>query len=164
MAKISLTQRDVREALKDVVREEMQKENAVKQQLRLKEAKKINYGDNCPYCKAVVSLISKNGEWKEVGKNLYLVQACPACKEEIWCRIIEQRSSDSMFAETIVTGVFMKKSDVIRDKTQKTQSNTEEKPHPAPKVFRNNSIDTSDNSVKIYDIKMYGDTVKLGEK
>lgn len=65
MAKISLTQRDVREALKDVVREEMQKENAVKQQLRLKEAKKINYGDNCPYCEAVVSLISKNGEWKD---------------------------------------------------------------------------------------------------
>ncbi len=164
MAKISLTQRDVREALKDVVREEMQKENAAKQQLRLKEAKKINYGDKCPYCEKLVTLISKDGEWKEIGKKLFLVEPCPECKEEIWCRITEHRSSDSMFAESVLTGIFMKKSDVIKEKTPITQENKEEKPHPDPKVFKNDDINMGNNSVKIYDIRMYGDTVKLGEK
>lgn len=158
MGKISLTQRDVREALKDVVREEMLKEEAAKKSKRFAEAKKMNFGDNCPHCNALVSLKGKDGEWKEVGKYLYLVQPCPACNQDIWCRVVEHRSSDSIFAEAVLVGIFLRKEDVIKEKrpiaTQNGNTNTE----IPVKTYHNKEV-INHNGVKIYDIKAYGDTL-----
>ena len=63
MAKISLSQKDVQNALKDVVKEELAKEKDASNRKMLEQAKKVDYGGNCPYCQKLVSLESKKGRW-----------------------------------------------------------------------------------------------------
>ena len=155
-AKFSFSPKDVNKALEKVMREEMLKEKKSHTDELIEDGKKGNYGDRCPHCSKLVSLSGKEGSWQNYNNELYLVEDCPECKNEIWCWLTIRRSSSSLMSSDILIGIFKKKEAVQRVVTKKEV--VIENSIPIHK--EDSPITISDTQVRIYDINEYRETME----
>ena len=153
--KFSFSPKDVNKALETVMREEMQKEKKSHMNELMEDGKKGNYGDKCPHCSKLVSLSGKEGSWQNYNNELYLVEACPECKNEIWCWLTMRRSSTSILSQDILIGIFKKKEDVQKVVVKKEVVIE----HTIP-IHKDQKIAVNDTQARIYDINEYRDAME----
>jgi hypothetical protein len=88
MVKIAKT--DVRAALRDILRDEMGKQQKAELDETMQNLYKESYTDECPYCKQLLWVMGtdENVKLEEVGGKKYMVKACDNCKKKVYVKIV----------------------------------------------------------------------------
>ena len=88
MVKIAKT--DVRAALRDILKDEMSKQQKAELEETMQNIYKESYTEECPYCKNLIWVIGTDEKVKteEVRGNKYLVKSCDNCEKKVYVRIV----------------------------------------------------------------------------
>ncbi len=108
MVKIAKT--DVRYALRDIIKDEMKKQQKSDTDKAMNQAYEDSYSDYCPYCHRIATIdgSKEETEIKEVKKKKYLTGKCENCEKEIYVRLFVQPPA-SILGEPSVVAYFYTK-------------------------------------------------------
>ena len=87
---VRIAKTDVRSALRDILKDEMKKQQESELRERMDKAYSESYTDFCPYCKALIEVHGGDeGVHEETVKNKrYLVKKCGKCEKDVYVRIV----------------------------------------------------------------------------
>ncbi len=111
MVKIAKT--DVRSALRDILKDEMNKQQKSELNKMMEQRYRESYSEYCPYCERIATVDGTKPETttEEIKGKKYLVGKCPHCEKPLYV-YVKMEPPASFLGEPSFTGYFFTKEHV----------------------------------------------------